>query len=276
MDSRKHQLRKSVGALRAPVATWTRGGRWPGGVPGKSLERLTEKPRPVSALARIQPNGPILAPSKIVQDLGLTLEQERAWADFLGKAVADAGNEVALRSTVLQRMREQGMDPALRAAMFQRTLSYARTRQFRKSLEVEVEIVDPGELRKSGTPAGARAGAPRRLVITEDGLAKAQARGGRYHRRVPTAKGGWRYYYDAGEYEKRPDAHASGNETREQYMGGKVAGLVEAAGPKGLAVGDLRELAKKFGKSELAAHLKSSCAAGKLKFKKGRLYKGKA
>lgn len=106
-------------------------------------------------------------------------------------------------------------------------------------------------------------------------LSKADAKGGLYHRRVPKTGGGYKYYYDPKSYRESKGAHHSGSDMRTQAMGSEVTKAATDAGHEGCDAKAMRRLAKKYGRAELADHLKSSCKRGKLVYKGKRFYLGK-
>lgn len=102
-----------------------------------------------------------------------------------------------------------------------------------------------------------------------------KAEGGLYHRRVPKTGGGYKYYYDPKSYRESKGAHHSGSDMRTQAMGSDVMKAATDAGHEGCDAQAMRRLAKKYGRAELADHLKSSCKRGKLVYKGKRFYLGK-
>ena len=142
------------------IATWARRSRYPGQVPGhrvlqdmrdaREVERMASEP-PKTMIEALQANtAPVLTPAKIVDNLGLPIQQQLQWAQFLRDAANGAPNEITFRQTLIERFRNERLDPDLRNAIFQRSMSYAR--HVRKSM---LEVFTPDELRKAAvTPVG--------------------------------------------------------------------------------------------------------------------------
>jgi hypothetical protein len=100
---------------------------------------------------------------------------------------------------------------------------------------------------------------------------KAEARGGKYHRRV-TQGGEHRYYYDEKKYEKDHGSHLDGAEARHQHLSSSVLKCVEKAGEAGCDLTAFAPLVKKHGAQ--AVHDAVSGQVGKsIGFKAGRFYK---
>lgn len=90
---------------------------------------------------------PMLKPSSISSNLGLSAGDAQVWAQFLGKAVRNSINEVVFRKDVMTKLLESGLGSVVRKAIFSRAMTHWRTVQ--KSLEtIMVEDVD-GNLRKA-------------------------------------------------------------------------------------------------------------------------------
>lgn len=114
------------------------------------------------------------------------------------------------------------------------------------------------------------------LVFTADDLLKAQARGGRYYRRVPTqkpeAKRKWRYFYDSKNYDSREDAHTRGEDNQRAYLTHRVEKCLKAGGSDGCSPEHLAGLVKRFGAKAVAESLRGLTVGGKFVFRKGRFY----
>ena len=222
--------------------------RIPGQVPGRGrlpreLRRLTGAPKPLTE-ANLQryDDGPVLRPEAVTKGLGLTPEQESAWAHFVSQVSRAAGNEMTVRQMVLERCRDEKITVEATRAILQRSLAYWR--QIQKAF-VRVE------------------------VVTVDELVKAEPRGGKYHRRVPKPGGGFRYVYDEGSYQRRPDAHINGEDANLAYATKQVIKCVEGAGPGGCRARAFKPLVKKFGSKKVAQILEGN-AGGKISFKGGK------
>jgi len=130
------------------------------------------------------------------------------------------------------------------------------------------EIFD-ASIKLAGEKEG-RLVASARFVID---LLKAQARGGKYHRRIPTKSGkSWRYIYKPEDYDKREDKHVDGQEASKAYLAGKVEKCILQAGKGGCKAIAFKSLVKKYGSKKIAACLQESVKKGKCKFEKGRFY----
>ncbi len=103
-------------------------------------------------------------------------------------------------------------------------------------------------------------------------LRKADPRGGTYHRRVPRPGGGYRYYYDAEQYDRHPDRHVHGPEAKAQRTHKAVVTHIEAAGKGGAELKAFRGLVKGHGAEGLVAAVRKGIDAGDIVHRKGRLY----
>jgi hypothetical protein len=105
-------------------------------------------------------------------------------------------------------------------------------------------------------------------ALAGEPFAKAEARGGSYHRRIPLPGGGYRYIYDEETYSKVQNAHISGKDAKHAYVKNGVEACVRAAGEKGCDAASFKELVRKHGAKEVAGALKASA----VEYKKGRFY----
>lgn len=227
------------------VAPGWRGGSIPGQVPGLNPEQrgvmqlATAPAKPRDILAD---NAPRLTVSSVLRGLGLPWDQEKAWTAFLTEA-CKGPNEVAVRQALFSRFQTEGTDPELRRILTHRTLIYFRGMQ--KSM---TRIVSISELRK------------------------AEARGGKYYRRVPHESGkGHRYIYDADKYHSRSDAHLSGEEVSHKRAHAAVQSHLEELGDKGGAPDDFKPVLEKHGKKAVDA-LREKVKNGDAHFHEGRFY----
>jgi len=108
-------------------------------------------------------------------------------------------------------------------------------------------------------------------VKRTDSLQKAEARGGKYYRRVPKPGGGWNYIYKPEDYHQRKDAHTHGPDAAKEYIAKRVTGMLENA-KKGLHPKELEGLVKKYGVDTVAAVLDEHHKAGKITLKKGKIH----
>lgn len=110
-----------------------------------------------------------------------------------------------------------------------------------------------------------------RLIYVRS-LRKADPRGGTYHRRVPRPGGGYRYYYDAEQYERHPGRHVNGPEAKAQRTHKAVTAHIEAAGKQGAELKGLKGLVKGHGAEGLVVAVRRGLDAGDIVHRKGRLY----
>ena len=103
-------------------------------------------------------------------------------------------------------------------------------------------------------------------------LAKAQARGGKYHRRVPKPGGGFHYIYDPEQYGARRDAHLDGDDAGRTYLSGKINKCLEGAGQKGCGPKVFQSLVKRHGAKRVAQTLRDGIKNGTLAYRAGRFY----
>ena len=103
-------------------------------------------------------------------------------------------------------------------------------------------------------------------------LRKADPRGGTYHRRVPRPGGGYRYYYDAEQYDRHPDRHVHGPEAKAQRTHKAVVTHLETAGKGGAELKAFKGLVKGHGAEGLVTAVRKGIDAGDIVHRKGRLY----
>ena len=214
-------------------------------VPGRERElmKLVErKPPAFKAAMLLDHTEPRSGPYDIVKGLfGPDMTKQDEWAKFLEKTFASSVNELTLRKALFQKAREDKLGPEQSKALFQRSINFWR--DMKKSM---VEIVP---------------------------LVKAEARGGTYHKRVRTEKGGYRYYYDEDKYKSSKHHQESGPDAQKAYISKTISGMVEKSGTKGCEPKDMKTLVKKYGAKAVSASLRESCAeGGSLAFKGGRFY----
>ncbi len=151
-----------------------------------------------------------------------------------------------------------------------------------KSLEKALQALEGGmryvvDLEKSGPrkcleSTGVEAEESLESAVVIPSLSKAEARGGKYHKRVPKSGGGFHYIYDAKTYDSRDDAHLDGKEAGVAYIAGKIGKCLESAGKKGCEPKDFEALVKRHGPKRVASALRDGVKGGSLAFKKGRFY----
>lgn len=229
--------------------------RYHGQVPSperlEAMKLVQKKPPAFKAEMLLDHTEPMLRVESITRGLGLDPAREQSWNKFLDEQLNGGVNELVMRKALYSRMMDERMEPELRRALFQKAMQYRRT-QMEKSLF--------------------------QVVTADEILEKAEARGGTYHRRIPRKNGkGFTYIYDPEKYDGREDAHVAGADARDARIKKALTGTLEAAGKKGCKVGDMKELAKKYGGKEVAAVLKKQCGeGGPMSYKSGRFYLNKA
>jgi len=218
--------------LHIPIS---REGHYPGQVPTHEIIEGQTKPEPITMATLLEPD-PILDPRKVGEGLGLSLQDERDWGHFLARAVGSAPNEVVLRRIVVEK--SQGLETEARQVLLKRSVRYWRS--IRKS---QTEVVD---------------------------LRKAEARGGKYHRRIPQPGGEFRYIYDEEQYKQRKDAHLAGPEAEHGRIVGKLQKVIDQAGGAGIHISELKALVQKFGAEKLSRALQSQIEKGSWRYDRGR------
>jgi hypothetical protein len=220
----------------------------PGQVPGRErlpreLRRMTDKPAPLTQekLERYD-DRPMLRPEAVPKGLGFSREEESTWARFVAQTARTAANELTFRQMALEKFRAERLPVETTKALLQRGLAYWR--EIQKSF-VRVEALTPEE------------------------MAKAMPRGGKYHRRVPKAGGGYTYVYDEATYQKRQDAHIDGEAASVAYVTDQVLKCVGKAGEAGCRASAFKPLVQKYGAEKLAQILEGN-AGGKISFKGGK------
>jgi hypothetical protein len=218
------------------------------GVPTRTFKTiLDDKPPEFEPMMLLNHTEPRNGPWDIVKGLfGHDTALENSWAHYLKKEFAVTTNELDLRKALYAKMQQDRLEPELRKALFQRTMVFYR------------------DMKKS-----------RVQVVTPDELLKAD-RGGSYHRKVKTEKGGTRYYYDEEKYKSSKHSQVSGPDARKAYLSGKVCSMVEKAGKGGCGIEHMKSLAKKYGSKEVGTALRESCKSGSMCFKKGKFYARRA
>jgi hypothetical protein len=206
--------------------------RIPGQVPrlDRTIDRMFAMPTLADVVAQADaPPAPVLRADRVADGLGLPAQLERNLTTFIRHEAPAATNEVDFRRAVMSQLFSVRLDSALRRAVMSRAVSYYRNTAPSASSPVPTFTLGPSRLRNRA----------------EDETKKA-ARGGRYHRRIPKAGGGYEYVYDAHEYEKRPDAHVDGSSAQREYLQGAVRRLV-AAHADGCPLAELESLVARYG-----------------------------
>ena len=224
--------------------------RIPGQVPSRDnikALRLAQKPAPAfKAAMLLEHTEPVMRIEGITKGLGLDPARESSWNKFLDDQLNGGVNELVMRKALYARMMNERMEPAMRKAIFQRSMNYCREKMSKSVVQV---------------------------VTADEILEKAEARGGRYHRRVPAKNGkGYRYIYDPEKYASRSDAHLSGAEARDSRIKKAVTAMLDEKTE--CTPEDMKTLAKKFGAHEVASVLKKQCGdGGSMEFKNGKFKK---
>lgn len=235
-------LKKSIHLAHA-------GGRIPGQVPSKEtialMRTMQDVPPKFHPAMLLQQGGAYLSPVSVVSGLGLDKAQESSWIKFLETNLR-ADNGLLLRKAIMAKAQGEGLNPALRNAILERSLMAYR--DMRKSM---VDVVTPDELRKG------------------------EAKGGAYTKRVTLASGRHRYFYDDEKYKASKHAHISGEDASRTAIRSGIQKAVQTGGPKGCELKTLQPLVKRYGHKMVASVLDEDVKKnGKLRFKKGRLYSG--
>lgn len=221
--------------------------RIPGQIPNtkelpKEVRNAVPMPKPATRDQIEAFEGNVLTPEDVIRGLGFNPQEKDSWTRFIGQTARVAENEATFRKMVMERCREYQCNTELTRAISQRGLRYW--------LELQKAFVycDP---------------------LSPDEFAKADPRGGKYHRRIPKPDGGYRYIYDESQYQNRQDAHINGQDASLSYATKHVVNCVEQAGDQGCPMGGFKDLVKKFG-SKLVASVLQNNANGKLTFKGGK------
>lgn len=168
---------------------------------------------------------PIVRLQAVTEGLGLEKTAAKDIQRIVGNEVQGASGELSFRQGLSGQLRMKSIDPTVRRVVMNRAVDYyKRNRRGRGA--------GPLTMRKS--------------VVEE--MTKARKQGGDYHRRIPKEGGGYKYVYDEKQYNKRKDAHLSGNETRKQYLKRAVRELVG----DGCEVHAFRKLVKRYGAADVA------------------------
>jgi len=226
--------------------------KWEGQVPYKSrqrrLDQMLAMPKPAKPGSEFDQHGPVWSAADVVHGLGFSNRQQQNLERLVATAIEDPWtNELHVRQKLDIIARDEGMEAAQRRAFNQKALTYWRYTHASKSIQI---------------------------VSTEE-LSKAEARGGRYHRRVARKDKGYTYYYNSEKYGRRDDAHVSGEEATSSAIKKRVIERVGMAGTEGCVPKDLKDLAKKYGHQKVLKLLGRECKEGGLSYKKGRFYPAK-
>ena len=245
---------KRMGGLnKSMVGSPFRGQRTPGQVPSKAaMEALKVAQTPARPMTtqRLLDHGQDARPTieSIVRGLGFSQQEENDWKAYLAQALGAANGAVLARSFMAKA---KDLDPVLRSALFQRVRRYRKDHQA-MTKSGPVQILRPEDMRAYYS------------------LVKAEARGGKYHRRIPRASGkGFRYIYSPEDYAKRADAHTGGEDNAKVYLGSGIAKCLKAAGGS-CGPDAFKSLVKRYGAKRVAEALRDGQKSGMIAFKKGK------
>ena len=250
---------KRMGGLnKSMVGSPFRGQRIPGQVPSKAaMEALKVAQTPARPMTtqRLLDHGQDARPTieSIVRGLGFSQQEENDWKAYLAQALGAANGAVLARSFMAKA---KDLDPVLRLALFQRVQRYRKDHQA-MTKSGPVQILRPEDIRAYNS-------------VTRKSLVKAEARGGKYHRRIPRASGkGFRYIYSPEDYAKRADAHTGGEDNAKVYLGSGIAKCLKAAGGS-CGPDAFKSLVKRYGAKRVAEALRDGQKSGMIAFKKGK------
>lgn len=218
--------------------------RTPGQVPSVQnlaiLRTMEAVPRPMTTARLMAVRGMYLSPESVVDGLGFDPGQRNEWVRHLNTALG-GDNEAVVRQRLYSKLLASGMDPGMRKALFGRALSCYR------------------DMNKSV------------LVVPLDSLEKAEPKGGKYYRRVQTAKGGYRYYYDEDKYRNSTDVHVDGKDAAGKAIRTGILKKMEDVGDSGCDIKEFQTLVKRYGAKAVGDVMRQACTDG-MKFKGGKLY----
>ena len=235
--------------------------------------------KPFSAAMLLDHTEPRMSTGSILDGLGLDPARTNSWKKFLDQALHQT-NAIDVRRDINTRMLLERMEPALRKAIFQRSMVYYRD-VVQKSL---IQVYTPDQLRKADMTRDEFQKLTHKQQVMvfyamtpdeREGLQKAEARGGKYHRRVKSGKG-YRYFYDADKYHEREDAHISGPDAQASYIKKTVQKKIESAGEDGCGVDQMKDLVQKYGSKAVGKCMNEMKASGGFAYKAGKLYLNKS
>lgn len=184
------------------------------------------------------------------------------------KALGDAVHElIDLQKQQAGKMRVLGRDRAARkldarADKLRTAMWSIRSESFGQGREMPPE--------KWKAVKKAMRGLLKSMVDAQLDLVKAEARGGKYHRRIPRAGGkGFRYIYSPEDYNNRSDAHTGGEDNAKAYLGSSIAKCLKSAGGS-CGPDAFKSLVKRYGAKQVAEALRDGQKSGTLAFKKGK------
>lgn len=221
-----------------------------GYMPGVQAHLLQREafPTPKPAPSPIDPGTPAGVEDVAV---GLPGEQRDAWTAFMRRQVLASKNQVAFAQLAFHTAREMGIKPEDRGPLIIRSV-----RAYTKERPPAMQILNIDQAHAE--------------------LSKADARGGKYHKRVTTADGKHRYYYDEDDYREKHGDHVSGEDARKQYLSKQIHKTVCEKGKEGCEIEHLRPHVEKHGAKAVSQAIQSHGelafdAKGKKLFRKSDL-----
>ncbi len=216
----------------------------PGQVPDprrhEGYQLMTAKPKPVTAKMMLLDTTPRHSIRSVVQNLGLSQEDEEDWEAFLESAISGMGTAPTLAADILTRAREKAMDPHQRLALHQRVQQYLKDAGERAR---PIEVLQP--LRKAQEPPSS------------------------YYAKIPDHNGGYRYFATEEDYLAHKGKTKNGDNGDHHH---EVHAHVAQYAENGAGPGELKAMAEKHGPRQVAQALKEHHEAGTLKHQGGRVY----
>jgi hypothetical protein len=243
--------------------------RTPGQVPRLDpvLDRTLELP-PVYHLdkdiAAGVPARPIVRANAVASDLGLPRGTELTLTGLMKTLSAGTVNEIDFRRGVMTHLIAERYEPALRRAILSRALSFFRSTRPSSSTTIATQVLRPSAIQGARTDGrySMKAVAPiHEGDRKSQELEKRSARGGKYHRRVPSADGKYKYVYDESAYKRMPEAHLEGRAAKDEYLRSAVTRILDRGGVDGCEPSLFSELVQKHGAKTIAGVLTAVGAA---------------
>lgn len=215
----------------------------------KADRELAKKRKQEEKALTSKPNGQSVAPTP--GESGAPLRVEPV-----------AGNAAVKKSQRAEVVRFYLASPAERRRLIEERLQGKQLRKGLFSLNIE--------LAKKYAPEHVA-----RLEEQQASLAKAEPRGGSYHKRVTDPKTGkHKYFYDPDKYAKHPEAHVDGAEAMKGYIRKQIERRLDERGE--CSIEDFRDLAERHGAEHVGALLKDGCGSKAYEFRKGKFRKCQA
>jgi hypothetical protein len=209
--------------------------RWVGCRLPRNLERDLDIGPPREVQISLLTNS-VLTVRGIVSGLDL----DDSWLSYIETSVQTANNALDVLKDLAVKAESENVDPFIRNVLGMRTLSYFK--HFKKSL----------------------------YYIP---LRKAEARGGKYYRRVINPSGKYTYYYDVDKYYHSKSGHLDGARANKNYLQNKVKNILINNGNV-VDIKVLRPLVKKYGVESVSRVIEEGIGKGSIELK-GRLLRWK-